>query len=158
MSAHLLRKGQMQMMETVMVLIVFFFILVIGLVFYANIQLSSAKDDLKKYNELKAIENMQKLLFLPELQCGGVDEASTCIDMLKLKALANVMANESNRVYYNDELGNSLVVVEEVYPGKSSFTLYNNTNKGTASFIPVYLKYPVDGTYHMGLITIRTGG
>ena len=160
MSAHLLKmkKAQINMMETIMVLIVFFFILVIGLVFYANIQIGNAKEDVKKYNELKAIENMQKLLFLPELQCGGGDEVFTCIDVLKLKALANVMKNGTNRVYYSDELGNSLVMVEEVYPGNDSWMLYNRTNKGTASFIPVSLWYPVEGEYHMGLITIRTGG
>jgi hypothetical protein len=158
MPFHLLKKSQMQMMETVMILIVFFFILVIGLVFYANVQIGAAKDDLKKYNELKAIGNMQKLLFLPELQCVGGDEGFTCIDVLKLKALADVMANGTNRIYYSEELGKSLVVVNEVYPGNDSFVLYNNTVKGTASFIPVSLKYPIDGTYHMGLITIRTGG
>lgn len=158
MPARLLKKSQMQMMETVMILIVFFFLLVIGLVFYANIQIGAAKEDLKKYNDLKAIENMQKLLFLPELQCGGGDEVFTCIDVLKLKALTSVISNGTNRIYYSDELGNSLVVVDEVYPGNDSFTLYNKTTKGTASFIPVSLWYPVEGTYHMGLITIRTGG
>ena len=142
MSAHLLKKSQIQMMETVMVLIIFFFILVIGLVFYANVQIGAAKEDLKKYNELKAIENMQKLLFLPELQCGGGDEVSTCIDMLKLRALANVMANGTNRIYYSDELGNSLVEIQEVYPGNESLTLYNKTTKGTASLFQ----------YHYGIL------
>lgn len=160
MSVNLLRKkkGQMNMMETIMVLIVFFFLLVIGLVFYAYIQVGNAKADVKKYSDLKAIENMQKLLFLPELQCGGGDEVFTCIDVFKLKALSDVMANGTNRVYYSDELGDSLVMVEEVYPGNQSWALYNrSTGKGTASFIPVSLWYPIEDEYHMGLITIRTG-
>ncbi len=147
----------MKMMETMMVLIVFFFILVIGLVFYANIQVGSAKEDIKKYRDLKAIENMQKLLFLPELQCGGGDDVFTCIDVLKLESLSEVMANGTNRIYYSDELGNSLVIVEEVYPGNWSRILYNRTTIGTASFIPVSLWYPIEDEYHMGLITIRTG-
>ena len=159
MSFDLLKKkrAQIKMMETIMVLIVFFFLLVIGLVFYANIQIGQAQDDISKYRELKAIENMQKLLFLPELQCGGGGEVFTCIDKLKLEALAEVMDKVENRVYYSDELGESLVTVTEVYPGNEGWTLYNRSTTGIASFIPVSLWYPVEDRYSMGLIMIRTG-
>jgi len=154
------KRAQIKMMETIMVLIVFFFLLVIGLVFYANVQLDQAKENVKKYRDLRAIENMNKLLFLPELQCGGSGEEFTCVDIIKYEVLSKIMNNGSRRVYYSDELGESIVTIREVYPGNRTWPpLYNRTSSpvGVSTDISVLLWDPIKDSYGIGLITIKTG-
>jgi hypothetical protein len=162
MSADLLnmKKSQIKMMETTGVLMVFFIILVIGLVFYANLRMGGVKEQIGEYREQRLIENMQKLLFLPELQCSrqGV-EVYTCVDLLKIKALSKVMNVSSNKIYYSDELGNSLVTVQEIYPGNNTYILYDRLGNGSlsSSFIPISLWDPLTDSFHMGLLTVKTG-
>lgn len=152
------RKGQIRMFETMAVLIIFFILMVIVIVFYANIQQSSTIQKTREFKELRAIEAMNNLLFLPELQCEQSVEIYTCIDKLKLVALSEVVNDPDMAVYYADLFGKATIEVEELYGSEAGTTwiLYERTDVGIFTGIPVSLWDPVSDTYGLGLLKIRT--
>jgi hypothetical protein len=143
------------MFETIAILFIFFILLVLGLIFYANVQGQEQQKKSREFRELRAIENMQKLMFLPEIQCGkqGI-EIYTCADALKLDALEQQI--QENPVYYADLFGNTQIVVREVYPGTKSWLITNRTETGIKSFIPISIWYPVEDRFSLGLLEIMT--
>lgn len=160
MSMALLRRSQIRMFETISILIIFFILLVIVIVFYAKVQSGSNAQKSVEYQQLRAIESMNKLLFLPELQCSRQNvDVYTCIDTLKLDALSSVMADQDNVVYYADLFGKSTVSITAItgVDENRTWTIYNRTEEGILTMIPVSLWDPVDDTFSMGLLKIRTG-
>lgn len=153
----LLKKGQIRMFETIAILLVFFILLVIVIVFYANVRQSSNIEKTRDYRELRAIENMNKLLFLPEIQCSQGSDVYTCIDTIKLDALSDVMSRSENVVYYAELFGESSIEVEQLYPVSWNKTLYDRADEGIFVGIPVSLWDPVTDSYGYGLLKIRTG-
>lgn len=152
-------KSQIKMFETIAILFIFFILLVLGLIFYANVRQQQTRETTREYRELKAIENMQKLMFLPEIQCSETGrEVYTCADALKLEALEEII--EENPIYYADLFGNSEIVVYEVYGGEGRWTITNRTQnvkgKIPASFIPITVYNPVSDKYNLGILRIRT--
>ena len=76
------KKAQLKILESIAVLIVFFFLVGLGLNFYGKIQLQSlqaAKDDFARND---AIKISQKIVHMPELRCSlqNTDQGS-CIDL-----------------------------------------------------------------------------
>jgi hypothetical protein len=151
--------------ETIAVLVVFFFLLVIGLVFYANIATTKVEESRYKNTELEAINAMKRALSLPELQCSHnniVDEA--CIDSYKLAAAKEVIA--SNRAAYFDLFGTSVITIKKVYPsadgGEAPIELYSYPLTTFSSRLntstPISLFNTTEGTYSFALVEIVTYG
>jgi len=118
----------MKMFETVAVLIIFFFLLAIGSVFYFNAQKSSIQKDKVKASEQYAFQIVLKALYMPELDCSFlVTQKDNCIDTIKLKEFARLLANESIRNDYFTEFGYASIKVNSVFPSNStSVKLYEN--------------------------------
>lgn len=109
------KKSQIHMMETVLVLIVFFILIVLGFSLYAMFFRGSLKVEKEEILQLGAVGIAQKVQFLPELQCTEDNvRYDNCIDKYKLLAAADVM--DENVLYYYDTLGYSKVRFMQVYP------------------------------------------
>lgn len=103
------------MMETVMVLVVFFILIVLGFSLYAMFFRGSVKVEKEEILQLKAVGIAQKVQFLPELQCTEDNvRYDNCIDKYKLEATDDVMGE--NVLHYYDTLGYSKVRFMQVYP------------------------------------------
>jgi hypothetical protein len=159
------RKSQMQIGETVAVLVVFFFLLVIGMVFYVNIATTKVEESRFKNTELEAVNAMKRALSLPELQCSHnniVDES--CVDMHKLAAAKDAI--EANRAAYFDLFGTSVITIKQIYPsaagGGGAVLLYNYPLEAFSSRLntstPISLLNTTAGTYAFGIIEIVTYG
>ena len=152
-------RAQVQMGETIAILLVFFFLIVIGLIFYVNVIKAKAVVAKEENSQLEAISVLKKTISLPELQCSRQDIVSSyCIDLLKLEAASALMPQ--NQEHYFDILGFSTVSVREVYPISRNYTLYRSslekyTSKSSTN-TPISLLDPISGTSAFGIITIDT--
>ena len=76
------------MFETVAVLIVFFFLLFTGSIFYFGAQKSALQKEKVKASEQYALQIVLKALYMPELDCSFlVTQKDNCIDKIKLTKL-----------------------------------------------------------------------
>lgn len=152
------KNAQIQMMETIAVLFIFFILVVMGFVFYAKILKGNIEEQKEESIQLNAIEVAQRASSLPELQCSEDNIVSdNCIDILKLEAASGIM--QQNDVYYYDRLLFSKITVNEIYPGSNEWALYSRpldefSNKITTS-IPISLFNPIENKNSFGIMTVE---
>lgn len=152
------KSAQIQMMETIAVLFIFFILVVVGFVFYAKILKGNLEQQEEESVQLNAIEVAQRASSLPELQCSEDNIVSdNCIDLLKLEAASQIM--QQNDVYYYDRLLFSKITVNEIYPDSKEWALYSRpledfSNKITTS-IPISLFNPIENKNSFGIMTVE---
>lgn len=152
------KRAQIQMMETIAVLFIFFILVVMGFVFYAKILKGNLELQKEESIQLNGIEVAQRASSLPELQCSEDNIVSdNCIDILKLEAASGIM--QQNDVYYYDRLLFSKITVNEIYPGSKEWELYSRpldefSNKITTS-IPISLFNPIENKNAFGIMTVE---
>jgi len=153
-------KAQVKMLETSMILVVFFILLMMGLGFYAYSSMSSVERDTYEATSLESIQVAQTINYLPELRCyrhGVVIE--NCIDKYKAEAYSQLVdQNLDNKLYYFDQFKHSTIEIQELYPGDLYLMLYNysgNDTTGRATNIPVTIWDPITDTNSFALLLIR---
>ncbi len=126
------------MFETIAVLIVFFFLLATGSIFYFAAQQSALQKERVKASEQYAFQIVLKSLYMPELDCSFlVTQKDNCVDKIKLTKLSTlILENEQAQTDYFNEFGYATITVTEAFPGIGNWTLYDN--------IPTELK-KIDG-------------
>ncbi|MBI5390047.1 hypothetical protein HZB02_01020 [Candidatus Woesearchaeota archaeon] len=168
------RKSQIELMETVGVLVIFFFLVVGGIIFWSWYEQNSLQDFAAESVQLKSISHMLSLTFLPELECtkGGVHEAN-CIDLMRLQKFKEKIDAADDRTflsYYQQVLKSSKIVIQYVDAGAGhsikpkpftssidSITLYDIHPPDASSYvssIPVALYDPVKETYYFGILEV----
>ncbi len=157
------KKAQIKIFETIAVLIVFFFILSIGMIFYAREMEKSQLTELEEGFELQALDVIQLTSNLPELQCSSDNIIiENCFDLAKLKSFAQIYQGQ-NIQYYTNVLGKSRVVLNEIYPGSDTWTLHDQKplddkkwNTMHKSQIPISILDNLDdGQYRAAVLTIE---
>jgi hypothetical protein len=156
------KKAQMGMLETIGILIIFFFLLVIGFVFYTQVSMVSLGKDIRERQDLEAVGIALKALSLPDLACPTTMHKDNCVDLLKLEAFPGLI--KDNQYYleiYYDTLKFSTITVTQVYPSPSSgtgvWTIYNNPNP-TGSMIfthmPIVIHDPLQDAFYFGIMNV----
>jgi hypothetical protein len=155
------KNAQMKMMESVLVLVIFFFLLVFGIGFYISFTRLSDKNKVSESSELYAIESMQRVKYMPELQCtkGGSEVIPDCFDIYKIKAFKAIANNDRyHRLYPGISIN-----ITQIYPpdktfGKKGQMIYENRPKNATGqeffFLPLSLYNPINRTYAFGFATI----
>ncbi len=145
------KKAQIKLFETIAVLIIFFFLLAIGLVFYYNYQSASIELEKEKMAELYAFQLATKTFSMPELDCsvGGLRLAN-CFDKIKIKEFKELLKENDARTFYFQDFGLATIIIKDLYPGgEEQILLYNLTPKSYkskyTSFSPMILFNPVVG-------------
>ncbi len=158
-----MKKAQIKMFETIGVLIVFFFILIAGAVFYFNIQKSSMQKELFKQVQLRSLKSAQRAVFLPELDCSFVSvQRENCFDKIKLIALQDVLNEDAllKEVYFTS-FGYMNLSVTEIYPNNDFSTIIyerppEEYRSALKSRLPVLLYDPVSRDYSFGMMEVTT--
>src|SRR3989344_1109303 len=126
-SCHALKytkmKAQVRMGETIAVLVIFFFLVMIGFSFYASFQQRQIDQQLREMRQLEAIQVAQKVYYLPELQCSSGYQLTreSCWDTLKMQKFQFMVKNDPvARQYYFDILQYSKITVTQIYPTPST--------------------------------------
>jgi hypothetical protein len=154
------KRAQIQLMETIAVIFVFFILVMIGFMFYARIARTNIQSSIDDQSELKSIEIAQRVMFLPEIQCseGAVSEIQNCVDKLKLESAQDII--KYNEIYYYDMLEFSSINVTQIYPEKATWQIYSRqTTDFRSRFetnIPVSIFDPLTKKNSFGLITLET--
>ncbi len=155
------KKAQIQMMETITVLLVFFIIVFLGLVFYSKIMRSKVSEEADKIEELSQIEIAQLASSLPELQCSQDNILrSNCIDLLKLEAASNGGVIQGNPNTYFNIFAFSNITVKTIFPSSTEeWQLYtkepNVIGSKLPTFFPISLYDPKEKEYRFGLMIVE---
>lgn len=125
-SWKLRKKAQIRMTETIAVMFIFFVLILFGIIFYAKYSEVAYQEKQAELLGKKAVEITSKTIFLPELICsrGSAEPELYCLDMLKLKQVPKTF-KDNFADYYFDLFPNTKITVEEIYPGNSSWVLYD---------------------------------
>ncbi|MEK6969880.1 MAG: hypothetical protein AABW48_05625 [Nanoarchaeota archaeon] len=139
------RTGQIKISETIAVLFIFFVLILFGIIFYYKYQQAAFFEKEEELLGAKAIEITLKTLFLPELICskGAAEPEDNCFDVLKLDSVDKTFRKYADD-YYFDLFSYATISVKEVYPGDSSWLLYDKPplkiNRKEPTFFVVSLR------------------
>lgn len=139
------------MIETVMVLVVFFFLLAGGLVIYRSFSQRGDVRRSQEYLELRALRLAQVAASLPELQCSSDNIIEdNCVDVIKAKAMSEMIAtNPTASLFYYDTFMAANISVKEAYPGDESFVIYSykpeNSTLSEVIILPITIYDPAAG-------------
>jgi hypothetical protein len=156
------KKAQIKMFETIAVIIVFFFILIFGLVYYNSTQINAIKKMDEANKQLRSIEIMKIATYLPELQCSNNNVLkANCLDSIKIDKFSEL--SSENKPYYLNVLGYGSINVTQVYPitwgDKTEKTIYemrkSNPKSRTVNYIPIVILDPVKRTYSAGYMEVE---
>jgi len=109
-----MKKGQLHLVESTVVIFVFFIMIMVAMSIYSNYQ----KDKLERMkidlNEQKATQIARKILFTPELECSNNNARTLdCVEIQKLQPFVDRV--RQNPAYYREEFQNSRVMIKWVY-------------------------------------------
>ena len=155
------KKAQVQMMETIAVLLIFFILIVLGIMFYARVLQGNLAIEKEETLQLNAIKIAQLASVLPELQCSedNIVSSANCIDLLKLDAASGVITRPENEIYYYDRLQFTRITIEELYPGSNSWELYDRSladfSAKIVTNVPIQLLDPVSDDKSFGVMKIE---
>ena len=164
------KKGQVGMLEMLMVLVIVGIIIAIGIYFYYNAFFKGMKE---KGNEL-SIQEQEVLLGMvgniQELQNSIDTRTESSVDTLKLVGMADAVKN--NRGYYAAIFGHKSIRVEVAYPSNKKeecnensypncnvFEIYENKPAeekkamAASALIPIY--YPAEKRYAVGKLIVE---
>ena len=148
------------MMETLAVLLIFFVLVVLGIMFYGRVLKTSLEEDKEENLQLNAIKVAQRASSLPELQCSEDNIVSdNCIDLIKLNAASAIINTPENEIHYYDRLLFSKITITEIYPSENTWTLYDQSleqfSNKIATNIPISLLNPVDDSHSFGIMLVE---
>jgi hypothetical protein len=160
MSGDILKKAQLEIMQTVMILF-FVIILLIGAVVMVTVhqgyKYSAKTSDYEILGTLRADQTMN---FLPEIQCSKENVVmKDCFDMYKVRTFLDVASE--NQLYYATLLGNANATLSVFEPGKgwsTPVTLYDNPVEEYTSITrmmrPITVYNPVSDKTYFGKLEV----
>jgi len=173
------KKGDLEFIEAIMVLVVVVILLVIGIVIYYNVSSAGISQAGERISEVKASVLVNVIDSLPEVQCSIRSTPKGCVDVVKLQALKKLV--ETSKVAYSDVFGFKVVRFEQIYPVPSirgngecsmaafqspdyplncgNWTVYSNPKPGYKSRdivrTPVSLFNPITSRYAVGVLFLE---
>jgi len=156
-----MKRGQIQMFETIGILVVFFFLIVIGMTAYMRFQESSFNKEKLDLDSKRSLAVSQRALFLPELDCSFfLVQTPNCFDRMKLSQVRELIGSSNDaKQFYFQLFGNTKMTVQEVYPNQLAQELvYDNPpeeirgKKAVQS--PVLLYNVTDKSYAFGILEV----
>jgi len=148
------KKAQIQIMETIAILLIFFVLVVIGFVFFMRTASYGHEQEITKNQELESIRVSQTVSSLPELQCSSkniIEE--NCFDELKLDAFKDL---ENKEQMYYPFFYNSKIIVRDYSEESTSWILYDKTTEGSSykTIMPILIKNPQNRNYAFGILDV----
>ncbi|MBD3209341.1 hypothetical protein GF367_02895 [Candidatus Woesearchaeota archaeon] len=162
MPGPVLRRGQLQIGESMIVIILILIIGVFALVFFANMTKAKYQVRLGQYEDLNAVETAHIVNSLYELRCAKTGATEVCVDKHKALAFAQLQQDEPELVndYYFDLFRYSRIELQEIYPEGHNYTLYevNASSQGQvvkALVMPVAIYNNSAGTNSFGILSVE---
>lgn len=108
-----MKKGQSELMETFIVLLVLFVIIGLGIYFFFKFSIAGTKEEAQELCILDAAKMVASASSLPELRCsfGGHESTRICVDLLKAIATKKVNSTSFKSITCPRD-----VTLEIIYP------------------------------------------
>jgi len=158
------KKAQMQMGESIFVVIIILLLIIFGIVFASNAEKDKIVKTKNEFQDLNAITLSKYASSLAELQCSLLDVTElSCLEIDKMTAFVNVTKSypEISAEYYFSQFGNANITVKEIYPPRNRVwnIYYNgleNGEKGSVkrTVIPVSLYDGITKRKSFGVLII----
>ena len=142
-----MKKAQIQMQETILVIFIVTVILIMGLIFFHKFQEKSILNEQNNYKITKLDNQLLTIPTQPELQCSKLSETENCIDITKLEA------------YKPRDLGKKIIKINIIYTEDTREWIIYNNPIGTNKLIrtsPISLYDPKTNKYFIGKLTVET--
>jgi hypothetical protein len=142
------KRAQLKLGETIAVLVVFFILIMVGLVYYTDFRSKSIEEQRTEDKEMEAIEIANRMLMLPEVKCSEYQciGCTDAIDLMKLDNMVYDNYGEQNKGFayknvkdYFEMFGYSTISLTLIYPdytsidpltfSGSAYMTYNNANQ-----------------------------
>jgi len=153
-----MKRSQIKMGESIAVLLIFFVLVVMGIVFWYRYSVSTVKLRAEEDLFSRAIKNAQTVTFLSELQCTKQEVIKfSCFDIYKIEGMEKIVQNEDASLYYYDVFGFSNITVVELYPSEQSWTIYDkpgNYSGYVTTQTPAAIYDPIKDEYGFGYLTV----
>jgi hypothetical protein len=153
------KKAQIKMGETIAIMFVFFILLVIGAVFYMNIQRTSVSREITAAYDLRSVEISQVISYLPEAQCTDFNVVRpSCFDIQKLIAISEMSGDPVFFDIYSREFEYSKISLSVVYPFNAQWVLYDRSDieftSAPMTSIPIAVYNTTSDEYYFGVLEI----
>ncbi len=146
----ILKKGQLQIQETIIVIFVFTVIFVIGLMFFYRYTVNSIEQDIERHKEANFRQLIGYIPSMPELKCSRFYVEEECIDVAKMNAFKFISGDY--------DFGEIKLNVKEVYLTGNEWQIYDGSPMDYENVLvissPISLYYPDTGKYGVGVLEI----
>lgn len=125
----MMKKAQLQAMETIIVAVVLVLLVIIGLWTYTGLS-RDGSEQLGRQLSLEAANALITILSeMPELSCPDMSlETRNCLDKTKLELLSDALTNPNSdlysaeeRLYYASIFGSANITIRQKYPSNQFF-------------------------------------
>lgn len=177
MQSRILKKGQIGMIETILVLIVVFVLIASVMILYFKFSNKSIEETSEELIMEGSSVFLESIVSMPEVQCSTRGIEKNCVDVLKLYSLRDNIG-KNYRSYYTEVFGYKTIKVIQLYPvpkegectmfdyqnvdfisNCNTWTIYESVKKGYKSkniiSTPVSLYFPDSGIYSIGKLQIE---
>jgi len=97
------KKGQVEMIETIMVLVVVVILIIVGIIFYFNSSASKIEETKSEICQLGSDTLLVAVTAMPEFQCSVSGRTySDCIDIDKVSAFQNLLKDKNIHKQYDN--------------------------------------------------------
>ena len=154
-----MKKGEIQMQETILVIFIITVIIALGLFVFYRYNLSSLENERLNYEQEKVYALLSNLQNNPQLQYSYLGNNENAVDTLKLLNINLEDLGEKEiaikQIYPKTE---DKLCTSKNYPDCSSYVIYKKiSSKKSVNIIttPVSLYFPLTNEYKAGLIEIK---
>ena len=109
-----MKKAQVNMAETVIVIFIFVVLLGLFLIYYTQFRSEGIEQEAKESKTASSTALLSVLSSVPEIKCSEKAKEEQCIDTLKVLALNSIIAQNIN--YYRSVFGTRDISLEILYP------------------------------------------
>lgn len=145
------------MTETIGVLVIFFILLLFGLVLYSQFQKRSIAEQKEQFYARQAIITSLKATFMNDIGCESTEQTGTCIDFHRLDALKEKLSEPEFNQFYSSLLSTSHVWIEDLIAPKN-ITIYSsikaNYTKLTSVPTPILLRNALEEYDHFAVLHV----
>ncbi|HYD03196.1 MAG TPA: hypothetical protein VEC16_02755 [Alphaproteobacteria bacterium] len=156
-----MKKAQIQLGESVAVIVIVIIMLVIGITFWSKVSNSDIEEVNTQANELSVIEIANSVSEMSEFKCydSNVNKVK-CVDYYKVKSMGDLTQQRGDVYqYYSNYFQNSKITIQILYPHAENITLYDanlsNSTKSLLIPVPVNVKNYISRQTYYGLIVVE---
>lgn len=128
MQGDILRKGQIQIQESILVLVTFTVILLIGLILFYNFAIAGIKADILSYENEKFQSLISVIPSMAEFRCSNLGQDQECIDLSKVRAFIEIKQD------YGKVFGQKTIELQFIYPNEDKkYVIYSKKSASVRS-------------------------